>query len=147
MRHAGFTLVELTVTLVILGILAVVVLPRMVDRRDYDTLTFYDQALSAVRYAQKVAVAQRTQVFVLANPASLSVCFDAGCGTPVLDPGSGAALVMTVPGGVTLSMSQPSFAFTGLGSPSGVTGPVAVSVSGPSTRSFTIEAETGYVHP
>jgi MSHA pilin protein MshC len=140
-------LVELIVTILILGILAVVALPRLADRRDYDTLKFYDQALSAVRYAQKVAIAQRTQVHVLANAASLSVCFDAGCATPVIDPSSGAGLILPAPGGVTLSMSQPSFAFTGLGRPNGVAAPVTVTVSGTPARTFTIEPETGYVHP
>jgi len=129
----------------------VVVLPRLVDRRDFDTLKFYDQSLAAVRYAQKVAIAQRSQVFVVVAPASLpaslSVCFDAGCATPVVDPGSGSALTVVAPGGVTLSMSQPSFAFTGLGSPSGVATPVLVTVSGVPVRSFTVEPETGYVHP
>ena len=147
MRCAGFTLVEMTVTILILGILAVFVLPRFVDRRDYDTLKFYDQALSAVRYAQKVAIAQRSQVFVVANPGALSVCFDAGCASPVIDPSTGAALVLPAPGGVTLSMSPASFAFTGLGGPSGVATPVVLTVSGTPVRSFSIEPDTGYVHP
>jgi MSHA pilin protein MshC len=146
MRQTGFTLAELIVTVLILSILAVVVIPRL-DRSDYDTLRFYDQSLAAVRYAQKVAIAQRAEVFVSAAPASLSVCFNAGCGAPVIDPSTGAALVVTAPSGVTLSMSQPSFSFTGLGSTSGVAAAVVVTVSGTPVRTFTVEQETGYVHP
>jgi MSHA pilin protein MshC len=146
MRPHGFTLAELIVTVLILSILAVVVIPRL-DRHDYDTLRFYDQSLAAVRYAQKVAIAQRAEVFVSAAPAALTVCFDAGCGAPVIDPATGAALMVTAPGGVTLSMSQPVFSFTGLGSTSGVAAPVVVTVSGSPVRSFTVEQETGYVHP
>lgn len=147
MRDPGFTLVEMIVTIVILGILAIVVLPRFVDRRDFDTLKFYDQSLAAVRYAQKVAIAQRGTVSVVIAPNALSVCFDAGCATPVLDPSTGAALVVVAPSGVTLSMSQPSLAFTGLGSTSGVAAPVVITVSGTPVRAFTVEPETGYVHP
>jgi hypothetical protein len=44
-------------------------------------------------------------------------------------------------------MSQPSFSFTGLGSTSGVAAAVVVTVSGTPVRTFTVEQETGYVHP
>jgi MSHA pilin protein MshC len=146
MRQQGFNLAELIVTVLVLSLLAVVVIPRL-DRSDYDTLRFYDQCLAAVRYAQKVSVAQRAEVFVSAAPGALSVCFNAGCAAPVIDPATGAPLVVTAPSGVTLSMSQPGFSFTGLGSTSGVAAAVVVTVSGSPVRSFTVERETGYVHP
>lgn len=123
-----------------------VIIPRL-DSHDFDTLRFYDRTLAAVRYAQKVAVAQRTEVFVAVGASSLSVCFNAGCATPVVDPSTGSALVVSAPPGVTLTMSPGSFSFVGLGSTSGVSSPVVVTVSGTPARSFTVEQETGYVHP
>jgi len=147
MRPHGFTLVELTVTILILGILAVVVLPRMLDRRDFDTLKLYDQAQAATRYAQKVAVAQDATVFVVVRGGWLSVCFDAGCASPVVDPSTGAALVVTAPVGVALAaVPAADFSFDTVGRPSTASA-VTITVSGTPARRFTIEQETGYVHP
>ncbi len=147
LRQSGFTLVELTVTILILGILAMVVLPRIFDRRDFDTLKFYDQSQAATRYAQKVAVAQHVDVFVVVGATSLSVCFDAGCATPVIDPSGVGPLAITAPGGITLSATPvASFSFDALGKPNAAAA-VTVTVNGTPVRSFTVERETGYVHP
>jgi len=146
MRQTGFNLIELTVTILILGILAVVVLPRFFDRRDFDTLKLYDQCLAAVRYAQKVAIAQHADVFVLVGPTSLAACFDGACATPVTDPSTGNALSIDAPTGVTLSASSANFSFDALGRTS-EPGAVTVTVAGSPSRSFTVEPETGYVHP
>jgi MSHA pilin protein MshC len=64
MKQSGFTLLELVVTLMIIGVLAVAVLPRFAERSAFDRLGFYDQTLSVLRYAQKTAIAQRRNVCV-----------------------------------------------------------------------------------
>jgi MSHA pilin protein MshC len=53
----GFTMVELIVVIVIAGILAIVVGPRFFDRQVFDERLFFEESLSAARYAQKLAVA------------------------------------------------------------------------------------------
>lgn len=141
----GFTLVEMIVVILVLAILAVVVLPRFSATRDFDALAFHDRVLAAVRYAHKVAIAQNTTVYVLTAGDTLSLCFDAGCAAPVSDPAGDQALSLTAPGGVTLASSASSFSFDGLGRPSG--GAVTFTVGGTPTRTFIVEAETGYVHP
>jgi hypothetical protein len=46
-----------------------------------------------VRFAQKLAVAQRTNVVVVVNATSVSVCYtNPGCGSPVTDPTTKYAL-------------------------------------------------------
>ena len=144
-RARGFTLVEMIVVIVVLAVLAVVVLPRFSLTRDFDTLAFHDRALAAVRYAHKLAVAQNTAVHVLTAGNSLSLCFDAGCAAPVTDPAAGQPLVLAAPSGTTLGSSAASFSFDGLGRPSA--GAVTFTVGGSPVRSFTVEQETGHVHP
>lgn len=147
-RATGFTLVELVVILVVLGILAVVAIPRMFQRQDFDHQASYDRAMAIVRYAQKVAIAQRAIVIVQVSSNTLSACTSSGstapC-TPVIDPLTGGPLSFQPTSPVTFAMT--SFAFNANGSPGAqpITG--RVSAPGAGDRTFTIEAETGHVHP
>jgi MSHA pilin protein MshC len=62
-RASGFTMVELIMVIVILGILSVVAIPRM-DTSGYRALQFHDQTVAALRYAQKTATSHRRMVCV-----------------------------------------------------------------------------------
>lgn len=63
-NSAGFTMVELVVTMVVLGILAVTILPRMDLLRGFDEIGFRDQVRATLEYARKSAVAGRRWVCV-----------------------------------------------------------------------------------
>jgi len=150
--QTGFTLVELVTIMVVVGVLAAFAVPRMVDRGGFESRGFYDQARAIVRYAQKIAVAQRQSppkppVFVVITATNIRVCYDAACGTPVNDPTTGAPLALTAPTGVTLSPA--TFSYSGSGSPS-IGAQLAINVNsaapGDINRTFYIEPVTGYVH-
>jgi MSHA pilin protein MshC len=98
----GFTLVELVVTLVIIGALAAVSAPLFFSAQDFEENGFRNEVLATVRYAQKLAVGTNcgVQVSVAANTVSLATaagagtCFSGPFNQTVFDP------------------SNPGFAFT-----------------------------------
>ncbi|MEK6662864.1 MAG: prepilin-type N-terminal cleavage/methylation domain-containing protein [Pseudomonadota bacterium] len=148
----GFTLVELIVVIVIVGIVALIAAPRFFAQAGFDAARFHDTAISAIRYGQKVAVAQRTNVFVAVSTTSLALCYDIGCVTAVTQPADSAAFVITAPNNISLTGS--SFSFTSLGQPASFAAspvPLAANatfsiVGDVTARQIVVEQETGYVH-
>jgi MSHA pilin protein MshC len=138
----------MVVVIVIVGVLALAVIPRFVGKVGFDARGFFDETQSMLRYGQKVAVAQHTNVFVRLNAGTLELCYDAGCAAPVLNPADQAAFSKTAPSGVNIASTAASFSFDPLGKPNpdaAVT--FTISAAGEPIRTVTIERETGYVHP
>ena len=74
----GFTLVELVMVLIILGILAVFVLPRIQLTQGFDQVGFHNAVRATLEYARKSAVAQRRNVRVTlaGNNLTLTIAND-----------------------------------------------------------------------
>ena len=143
-NQRGFTLVELIMTMVIIGILAVAVAPRFLGVSVFQSRGFADQVQASLRYAQKEAIAQHQFVCVAftGNSVTLSIGTTAACGTPLLSP-TGGPYAITAPAGITFAAVPTSFSFNALGQP--IPNPPPIYISG-ATNAITIEAETGYVH-
>lgn len=98
-RAGGFTLVELVMVIVILGILAVVALPRM-DTSGYRALEFHDQVVSALRYAQKTATSHRRLVCAVFSASTVTLTIaranpSAACNDPLILPGGNSNIVQS----------------------------------------------------
>lgn len=148
MRQSGFTLTELVVTIVIVGILSAVAIPRFVGTDSFKSRGFYDSAQSVVRFAQKDAIAWRKSVYVCVTATSVKASAAAGCAVAITNPATGAALMADAPTGVTLL--PVSFSFDSGGRPvpdSQVTLTVTSTIAGDPARQIVVERETGYVHP
>lgn len=140
-RPAGFTLVELVLVIVLLGILSAIILPNL-TRSGVDGRNFFDRALNSIRYAQKLAIAQRRDVYVCIGANSLAVGFATGCATPASDPGGGSINVSET----AVSMTPLEFNFDAQG---GVLAQhdIAVSVTDTGdTYTLRVERNTGHVH-
>jgi MSHA pilin protein MshC len=143
-------LIELVVTILIIGILAATLAPRWSGNSGFDERSFRDRTVSAIRYAQKSAVAARRTVCVaFVSPVQVDVLiadFEApNCvaGRGLIGP-DGQALIVSATGGASFSAIPADIVFDAAGRP-GVGSNFAVNGLDP-TLAIIVEAETGYVH-
>lgn len=157
----GFTLIELIMVIVMMGILAIFAVPKMFDFGIFNARGFHDETIALLRFAQKTAVAQRRTVCVgfSASTVNLSIAASAptaaaptpDCGvTPnVLIGLNGSAAQVTAKAGTTFSATPANFNFNGFGQPINSDGSAAstksIQVSGAS-KGIVVETATGYVH-
>ena len=162
-NSSGFTMVELIVVMVIIGVLSATALPKFFDRSVFDNNGFHDQVIAALRYAQKEAIAQHGFVCVAftSNSVTLTIGTTNSCGTALANPSGGSNYSLSPGSGSQASFSPtPSnFSFDCMGTPRTIdaTGQgVCSNTSGVLTSSqtvqvqsaaaITVEMQTGYVH-
>ena len=146
----GFTMVELIMVMVLIGVLAAIGVPRLVGDNSFAAATFGDEVASALRTAQKTAVARRRLVCATVDASSVSLRLAdkpgaAACGI-ALD-GDGASTAAT---GVTATNHTLYFQPNGLITSSAaghdtVRGAVVIHLDGKERRRIVYEGSTGYV--
>lgn len=148
-NQRGFTLIELIMVMVIVGILAIFAAPRMFNQSAFQSRGFADQVQATLRYAQKEAIAQRRNVcvaFTLPAPSTVTLtvgnAYGVACNTGLAFPAGGN--VLTAPAGIAFTALPTAFSFDTLGRPN-PNAAQTISIVG-ATNSITVEAETGYVH-
>lgn len=136
----GFTLIELIMVIVILGVLAVFVAPRL-NTDDFNARGFHDETLALLRFAQKTAIAQRRVVCVALNADGVALTMN------TVDPNGACDAAPALPNtprrGQGLVGSVAAFQFTPLGS-TNQAGAVVITIA--NSTAIRVEADTGYVH-
>jgi MSHA pilin protein MshC len=155
----GFTLAELVIVMVIVGVLSAVAIPRLFDQSEFAGRGGRDFVASGLRYAQKSAIALRRNVCVDIAGSTFAATI---AGAPGSDqPCNGGALVHpanglsfadpanALPGGAAVSASA-SVVFDGAGRPlaapaTPLAGVLSILVVGQAVP-VSVEPETGLVH-
>ena len=148
MTQRGFTLIELITIMILVGIIAVVALPRMSLLGGWNEIGYRDRVKATLEYARKSAVAQRRVVRVTIAGSGLTV--EAQQQTPegegtaawhaLILPGSNSNS-FAAPSGVSLAPASDTVTFSALGRPDAAK---SYTVSG-GVGTIIVEAETGHV--
>ena len=141
--QCGFTVIELIAIIVLLGILAATALPKFFEKSAYQQRVMFDDTLSAVRYAQKLAVATGCNVqFSIASNAfqvlHATTCSGSGYGLNVAHPGDGSSSYIGSESGVTLP--DTNIIFNAIGEAVGSTS-IAIG-----SKTINIVSSTGFVY-
>ena len=156
----GFTLVELVLTIIILGIVSAVALPKFFSQSTFDERYFHDDLLSATRYAQRLAVASGCMVRLSVSTSGFSLVQDSNCnlsfpsyGLTVTRPSDSEAFSNNDrPANLTISSSESDYFFlpqggaVDSGGASVGNATITLSGSGSINRVIRIDGGTGYAY-
>lgn len=157
MDNKGFTLIELVMILVLIGIIAAVAVPRLGDVTGMKSSSFADKLRADIRYAQNLAMTENQRYRVYVNiapapaPAGYAVANDTDgdgtwgeAGEFAADPAGSGNLSITLNAGeyAGITVAPNTFVeFDALGRPT-VGGGTVLTLS-PGGATITITAQTG----
>jgi MSHA pilin protein MshC len=150
-HQSGFTLIELVVVILLLGILSVVAMGRMFDGNQFAARGFFDDTVTAVRFAQKLAVSTGCEVQVrllgtgyeLNQPADRANCRTGVFATPVRNPANRSnPYVNNEVAGLTLAPTPTTIVFDAQGL---AANDAVIVMTGTDTYQFSVSSATGLV--
>lgn len=161
MNHRGFTLIELVVILVLIGIISMFAATRLGDVTGANAAAFTDKLRADIRYAQNLAMTEnrRYRVYMNTAPApanGYAVVNDANgngtwgeAGEVARDPAGGGSLSVTLNAGqyegITVSTPPGGYVeFDSLGRPT-VGGGAVITIT-PGGTTVTVTAQTGAIN-
>lgn len=149
-QSRGYTIVEVVLVVVILAIIGTLAGPRFFDNTAFEEREYYDELVTALRYAQKVAVASGCAVQVEIAPTTFALsqqsvlaghCDPADASFPVpVRLSTGEVMSGAAPAGIT-AVPAITLIYTPLGR-TGLAANQAVTIG---ARTLTIQAESGLV--
>lgn len=157
LRSHGFTLVELILTITILGVISLIAIPKFFDQATFDERFYYDDLLAASRYASKLAIGSGCAVRLSVSGSGYSLTQDSNCNfsSPnynlnVLRPDDSAVYANTdVPSSLTITTDQATIIFwpnhqvvNGSGT---AISTATIQLAGERTRQIIINGGSGYV--
>lgn len=149
----GFSLIELIVVMIVLSIISIFAVSRFSSRTVFDEAGFFQESLSATRYAQKMAIASGCDIRVLFTATDYtltrwqngaSCAANGGTGVQGVSRPGGGNFTNTVPNGVSLSAAE--LYFDQIGRPRSVAtnNLLAATTITIGSRVITVEGETGF---
>jgi MSHA pilin protein MshC len=154
-RASGFTMVELVVVMILIGVLAAIGIPRLLGDKNMEAAVFGDQVVSGLRRAQKIATGHRRVVCASVGPKAvilrLNACGSAGLALTGLDDGDFATTdsVLTVTTATLFFQPDGRITTDAAGATAVAAGTIAVTGNmdgAPTTfRTIHVEGTTGYV--
>lgn len=143
-QHAGFTLVELVMVILVVGALAVVALPRLLDLGAWRLQAYGDELASEMAAMQRLALQQRRPIVATINTTGVVFTYASGGTLRSLACPAAASpcLAESGPRSITFNSGNSGRAV----SSSGAALPITVAHGG-SSRGFVIEHETGLFRP
>ena len=147
--NCGFSLIELLAVIILLGILGVYALGRLSGPDGFAARGFFDDTVTAVRFAQKLAISSGCDVRVILNNDSYELRQSSSCTAddftvPVVNPADRGRLYENnnIPDGFTLTAGTITFDARGIRE--GPTSTFTFS-DGSTSYQFTVNASTGLV--
>ena len=141
-RQVGVTLVELIVVLIILGVLAVSLLPRFFSGSGSTEYLYQDQLLNLLRRVQMQAMQCTGCATPTVNISSSTILV---AGSSCSDENS-LALCPDARDNISFISAATAIGFDSLGRPQGCIGLCQLTVQGEAALRVCIETE-GYIHP